>query len=486
MAIAGDDIRLRGPKHAGFNHLIYRTGKQLLRFRWYLILGAGLFIFLFEAFELFESPSISPLSNTHIRIELLLYLVFIILAALLAEVYVRLMKMHSQALKLLQFKLALSRDLTMTKDWDEVCEHICQNLGQLGHFDEVLLFTYESEAAAYRAAASWEKGRGESNLLENLSQTLIEGCLRQEADLGHAPEPEASHSKIRSLDSDGAYCFSIHDQLTPVARVYFRLPPGDRLTAETSYLLENIEDEIAIALTTTRLRQEHAEVQVTQAVAELQQTISQDLHDTIGQNLGYMRMKLDQFSQPDAQDHYAAVKPELERMRDLANDSYELVRGLLVAMSPEPSMRLGSLIEYHARLVSDRTGLDIQIFHRGRPRRLDPTFVHHIYFIFREALSNVERHAQANNIIVNVDWDPEELHIQIADDGIGFDPALQPALGQYGLTIMRERVRALGGRLELLSSADEGACVSIWLPLVILSASAREINTTTTQRMDTP
>jgi signal transduction histidine kinase len=247
--------------------------------------------------------------------------------------------------------------------------------------------------------------------------------------------------------------------------LYFCLSPGVKLTKEIADLLENTEDEIANALTTARLRQEQAEMKVAKATGELRRIISQDLHDTIGQNLCYMRMKLDQFSQPDIKEDLASVKPELELMRDLSNDSYELVRGLLVAMSPEPSMRLENLLDYHARLVSDRTGISIKIFHHSQPRDLDPIFVHHIYFIFREAFSNIERHARAQNVNVNVDWGKEELKIEITDNGMGFDPNLQPGLGHYGLKIMCERAEALGGRLDLLSSIDEGTHVSLCLPL---------------------
>ena len=383
----------------------------------------------------------------------------IILVALLAEIYVRLLRMHSHALKILKLKHTLSRDLTRSEDWNDVCEHICQKLGEFGPFDEVLLFAYENDSAAYQAAASWKTGALESNVAHDFSHMPADDCVHQNAD--HSDCTPAIHK----LDLAGAYCLPIYDRHAPVARLYFRLSPGGKLTKEISELLENAEDEIAIALTTTRLRQEHAEMMVAKATGELRSIISQDLHDTIGQNLCYMRMKLDQFSQPDISEDLASLKPELEFMRDLSNDSYELVRGLLVAMSSEPSTSLENLLEYHARLVSDRTGIRIMIFYHGQPCDLDPALIHHIYFIFREALTNIEKHSLAQNVTINVNWDKEELHIEISDNGIGFDPSSQPDLGHYGLTIMEERARALGGRLDLLSSADDGTHVSLWIPL---------------------
>lgn len=459
--INGDTIPVTNQDHVTFPEFLYRIGKLVLRFRWYLIIGLGLFVTLFEGFELFESPDAAAFSDPHVRFELLIYLAVIILVALLAEIYVRLLRMHSHALKILKLKHALSRDLTRSEDWNDVCEHICQKLGEFGPFDEVLLFAFENNSAAYQAAASWKAGALESNLAHDLSHMLADDCVHQDAD--HSDCTPA----IRELDLAGAYCLPIYDRHTPVARLYFRLSPGGKLTKEISELLENAEDEIAIALTTARLRQERAEMMVIKATGELRSIISQDLHDTIGQNLCYMRMKLDQFSQPDISEDLASLKPELEFMRDLSNDSYELVRGLLVAMSSEPSTSLENLLEYHARLVSDRTGIRIMIFYHGQPCDLDPAFIHHIYFIFREALTNIEKHSRAQNVIINVYWGKEELQIEIVDNGIGFDPGIQPDLGHYGLTIMEERARALGGRLDLLSSADDGTHVSLWLPLAV-------------------
>jgi signal transduction histidine kinase len=451
--------------HNSQHGLLFHIGKQFLRFRWYLILGLGLFVLFFEGFELFEHPDAPPFSDPHIRLELLIYMLIIIIVAFLTEIYVRLLTMHSHALDVLNLKHILSQDLTKTKEWDEVCHLVCQKMGEFGPFDEVQLFTYEKESAAYQSAASWQASWLEGSLPKELSPYLAHACRHTEGNHSGSLKPCDCSMRLSSLNTEGSYCLPIYDHLTPVAKLYFHLSPGIKLTKERSDLLENTRDEIAIALTTARLKHEHAEMKVANATEELRRMISQDLHDTIGQNLCYMRMKLDQFSQPQIQKEFTRVQPELELMRDLANESYGLVRGMLVTMSPGDSMQLINLLEYHARLVSDRTGIRIDISHHGQPHKLHPTTVHHIYFIFREALNNIERHAQAKNVTIIILWGEEELQIEIKDNGIGFDPDHQPELGHYGLNIMGERAKSLGGRLDLLSSADKGTHLSLWLPL---------------------
>jgi signal transduction histidine kinase len=462
----GDEDTLTGQKQILHHGFLFNIGKQILRFRWYLIFGFGIFILLFEGFELFEHPDAPAFSDPHIRVELLLYLLVILSVALLSEVYVRLLKMHTQALDVLKLKHALSRDFTRTSDWAEMCEQVCRRLGEFGPFDEILLFTYETESSTFQAAASWRAERPDTSLFHDLPPILTEGCGQRDEEHSSYLRPCTCSGTISALNQAGGYCIPINENHTPIARLYLRLSPRVKFTKEMSDMLENITDEIAIGLTTTRLRQKQAEMKIAESTAELRQIISHDLHDTIGQNLCYLRMRLDQFSQVKIQGELGMIQPELENMRDLANESYELIRGLLAAIDPEPSIRLEHLLEYHAKLVSDRTKINIKVINKGRPRNLHPSTVYHIYFIFREALKNVERHAKAQSVKVNILWSEEELHIKIIDNGKGFDPDFQPNLGHYGLTFMSERARSLGGRLDLLSSANEGTHLSLWLPLI--------------------
>jgi hypothetical protein len=132
---------------------LFRLGQVILRYRWYLIFGLGLFVLFFEGYELFEHPEAPPFTDPHVRLEILLYLSVILTVAFLTEVYVRLLKMHSQALDILKLKHILSQGFSITKDWAEVCQQISQKLGEFGPFDEVMLFTYEMKAGIYEAAA---------------------------------------------------------------------------------------------------------------------------------------------------------------------------------------------------------------------------------------------------------------------------------------------------------------------------------------------
>ncbi len=83
--------------------------------------------------------------------------------------------------------------------------------------------------------------------------------------------------------------------------------------------------------------------------------------------------------------------------------------------------------------------------------------------VAQEALANVRQHAQARQVQVRLRYGEGQVGLEVADDGVGFDPG-QPG-GGYGLPGMRARVDEAGGRLEVLSAPGCGTTVSVVVPV---------------------
>ena len=81
----------------------------------------------------------------------------------------------------------------------------------------------------------------------------------------------------------------------------------------------------------------------------------------------------------------------------------------------------------------------------------------------REALANARRHSSARRVRVVLDAPSEELRVEVADDGVGFDPSQSPV--GVGLAAMRERSAALGGELKVSSEPGKGTTVRLRFPL---------------------
>jgi PAS domain S-box-containing protein len=193
--------------------------------------------------------------------------------------------------------------------------------------------------------------------------------------------------------------------------------------------------------------------------------IARDLHDSLGQSLAYLHRKLDEFTTTNILPELEPVRPQLTRMRDVANEAYEIVRGMLAAARPSNSTDLATALLAQAQSARNRARFKVNLVNEGQPRRLSPIVQHQVLYIFQEALGNVVKHANAQRVEVKLDWAEDNLTITLADDGCGFDPNIFLADGHYGLTIMQERAEEINGFLSITSRPTAGTELILRLPL---------------------
>jgi signal transduction histidine kinase len=103
----------------------------------------------------------------------------------------------------------------------------------------------------------------------------------------------------------------------------------------------------------------------------------------------------------------------------------------------------------------------------GMPRRFDQDAEVAVFRIAQEALNNIEAHAHAKGVYLHVVWGTQDLHMEIADNGEGFELSeiTQDARTHLGLIGMRERAESIGGSLQLWSRIGEGTRVTVKAPL---------------------
>jgi signal transduction histidine kinase len=97
----------------------------------------------------------------------------------------------------------------------------------------------------------------------------------------------------------------------------------------------------------------------------------------------------------------------------------------------------------------------------GAYRPLPPGTEQEILRVAQEAIHNVKKHAGARKLFVQLDYGPQEIALEVRDDGQGFAPDDAPAPGHYGLTGMRERAAVIGGTLEVTSEPGAGTTVRL-------------------------
>lgn len=192
--------------------------------------------------------------------------------------------------------------------------------------------------------------------------------------------------------------------------------------------------------------------------------IAREIHDTVAQGLVGVITQLEAI---DARDIGASAGTRIDRSTSLAREALGEARRAVDALSPA-SLQDHDLIDAVRALVAGReaaglTAAPLRV--EGWPRTTEHDAV--LIRICQEALSNVDRHALASTCTITLTYLEDEVLLDIADDGKGFDPASVPAPsthGGHGLPGMTQRVQLIGGRLSLESERDDGTVVSAAVP----------------------
>jgi signal transduction histidine kinase len=195
----------------------------------------------------------------------------------------------------------------------------------------------------------------------------------------------------------------------------------------------------------------------------MQLDIARDLHDTIGQNISFLRMKLDHLAGRKTF-RQAEMKTELQNMTRAANETHDLIRGTLAILQSVDSTDLYRLFIRYAEQIEERSTFKMEFSSRGEPKPLSAPRMRQLFYIFREILNNIEKHANANRMSMEMTWDPDILNLIIVDNGKGFDMDQIQFGGHFGLRFMKERADLLNGSLTVVSKIGSGTKVVVQVP----------------------
>jgi signal transduction histidine kinase len=191
--------------------------------------------------------------------------------------------------------------------------------------------------------------------------------------------------------------------------------------------------------------------------------ISRELHDEVGQTLNALLVDAGNL-QKRIPESDTQSRELLESIRRLADTSVNEVRDIALLLRPSMLDDLGltAAIQWQAREVSRRTGLAVKVSAEVEAENLPEGISICLYRVAQEALQNVARHAQAKTVQIELKQYPGSLVLSVQDDGIGFDVA---SLGGLGLVGMKERLRQVGGALQVTSQPGKGTTVVAEVPI---------------------
>jgi signal transduction histidine kinase len=191
------------------------------------------------------------------------------------------------------------------------------------------------------------------------------------------------------------------------------------------------------------------------AVAEERLRLAREMHDDIGPSLASLGLSLDLFAMQQADDPELAA--ELKVLRSNVTKLVEDVRAKVADLRSAPGPT------FTARLMHSTAGMEgtppivIDLDERRPPR---PAVIADLTSVITEAVRNAHRHSQASKVLVSGRIQRDWGTVQVVDDGVGFDPKIEPR-GHFGLVGMRERADRIDATIDFKSKTGVGTVVTV-------------------------
>jgi signal transduction histidine kinase len=221
--------------------------------------------------------------------------------------------------------------------------------------------------------------------------------------------------------------------------------------------LEKVNDDLRLAEERLRRLTGH----LMQVQDSERRRVARDVHDGLGQHLVAVKMGIDQFirrvDDPEDGENLAEISALLHRAITESRTISHLLHPPLL-----DEIGLESALNVYADGFAKRSGLTIQVHVAPDLGRLESDVETAIFRVVQECLLNVHRHSKSAIAGVTLRREDDEIRLQVTDDGVGMATG-QDGMG-VGLLGIRERIRQLDGKLQIVSGNGKGTIVTARIP----------------------
>jgi two-component system sensor histidine kinase UhpB len=338
-----------------------------------------------------------------------------------------------------------------------------QRIGKIGYWEHDLTadrITWSEETGRIFGLPSFDGGMSQAQL-EDMThpddRQLQRQALREALEGGRLLDVE-----FRIVPSNSNMRFvHVRDEI-----VYDESGRPIRMFGTVQDITKRKQAEEELRRHATRLQE--VSRQVLQAQEVERRAIARELHDEIGQVLTAVSTNLQTIQlSSDA----ATLAERLNESVGLVDEALRQIRDLSLDLRPSMLDDFGLVpaLEWFVDRQAQRSGFSAELAVEPAELRMPANLETTVFRVAQIALTNVARHAQATHLRVELRQDAAELELLIRDDGIGFDvaAALERASrgATFGLLSMQERVRLVGGTLEITSTPGLGTEIRIRFPV---------------------
>ena len=229
--------------------------------------------------------------------------------------------------------------------------------------------------------------------------------------------------------------------------------------------LQDAHDDLErqVAERTADLRRLASELSLAEAAER--RRIAENLHDHVGQALAMVKQRVYEYRGNAV---FSGHDRSLDEIVTLLDQTITYIRDLTGEISPPILWELGldDALDWLCDVCAEKHGLNVALTVLGESRQLDDARRVMLFHSTSELLRNVRRHAGVDAADLTLEFEAGRVSVTVTDHGFGFDPASAGYAvdGGFGLFSIRERMKQLGGELELMSSSA-GTTAVLWTPL---------------------
>jgi two-component system nitrate/nitrite sensor histidine kinase NarX len=224
-------------------------------------------------------------------------------------------------------------------------------------------------------------------------------------------------------------------------------------------ILKSIGELLGLALNNARLEAEHLQAEL----AQERQQIAAEVHDSLAQGLAFVKLRLPLLEDALRAHDEARALQYCSELRRTVSEAHTELRGIIGHLrAPVDPQGLAHALQASAERFRREGGVALQVDNALPTLQLAPAQEAQVARVVQEALTNIARHAQARHAWLQLAPAVEGgVEIVVDDDGIGPAGAAQAAGAHYGVQIMRERARRIGGRLDIEARRGGGTRVRL-------------------------
>jgi signal transduction histidine kinase/ligand-binding sensor domain-containing protein len=222
---------------------------------------------------------------------------------------------------------------------------------------------------------------------------------------------------------------------------------------------------VAVVVLVQRLRLNRAERTFSAVLGE-RNRIAREIHDTLAQGYVGISVQLELLAELLRMSKIEAAQKHLDLTRGYVREGLADARQSIWALRSQDSgettlpVKLRRIVEAEGNHAGN-PNLEPRFSIFGAYRPLPPGTEQEILRIAQEAIHNVNKHAEATHLSVQLEYGRNDVNLEVRDDGRGFSINQAPTAGHYGLTGMRERAAAVNGTLELTSQPGAGTTIRL-------------------------